>query len=415
MMNKFFNQISGIIQVNIKGKKPEKVLNMALSRGIYIWGVKKVNDNIEFKVRSNSIEALKNIGDESNHEIEIISKEGLPFLTQVLKRRLGFITGILIFILALYFMSAFVWFVEVSGNKYIKNEQIILTAAKYGVYQGAPKWSFSRTKVEESILKDIDSLAYVKVDIRGVKANIEVVEKVLPKSDITGPCHIVATKDGVIEEVLVLEGRANVKKEDVVVKGDILISGVIIPEVNPYFVVPELEDEEVAEEEPTLVRARGIVKAKVWYEGYGECQLISEKINITDNKVTEIFLITPWQKYKLKGDNKRNFALAEEKVTIKEVNTPIGNVGLIKIVRQEKVKNIKKYSEKEATNIAKDKAISNLNNKLKGDIKVNTIDMEVLSAPSDLILRVKVSMEVIEDIAEPEPISMEWSGKDKYN
>ncbi|NLB88329.1 MAG: hypothetical protein GX790_03760, partial [Syntrophomonadaceae bacterium] len=61
MSNKFFNQLSGIIKVRIKGKKQERLINMALARGIYIWGVKKVENNIQFKVRSNGLEALKNI------------------------------------------------------------------------------------------------------------------------------------------------------------------------------------------------------------------------------------------------------------------------------------------------------------------------------------------------------------------
>ena len=100
-------------------------------------------------------------------------------------------------------MSSFIWFVEVTGNNNVKTNQIIITAAKYGVYQGAAKWNFSRSEVEEGILRDLSSLSYVKVDIRGVKARIEVVEKVLPSDEITGPCHIVASKDGIIEDILI--------------------------------------------------------------------------------------------------------------------------------------------------------------------------------------------------------------------
>ncbi len=406
-MSKIFNQISGVIQVNVKGKKPEKVINMALARGIYIWGIKKVDENIEFKVRNSSIEALQNIAAESKHEIEIMGERGLPFLKHVLKRRLGFITGVLIFILALYFMSSFIWFIEVIGNENLKKEQIILIAAKHGVYQGVAKWNFSRSQVEEAILRDLSSLAYVEIDIRGVQAKIIVVEKILPKAEITGPCHVVATKNGVIEDVLVLEGQASVGEGDVVAKGDILISGAVIPEENPFFIPPVIEesDEEIDEiVEPKLVRARGIVKAKVWYEGYGECKLKSEEITTTNKKQTQIFLITPGHEFKLRGNYPKDFALADEEISEKAIKTPLGTFKLLKKIKREKTKKVIEYTEEEAVKMAKDNAVAILRKKLKDGQKVNTTNVEVLSVPSELILRVKVSMEVIENIAVAEPI-----------
>lgn len=403
MSKKFFDQLSGIIKVNIKGKKQERLINMALARGIYIWGIKRIGENIQFRVRSNGLEALKNIAEESGHELEVISEEGLPFLKNIVKRRFGFLTGALIFILALYFMSSFIWFVEVIGNKNIKADQIIITAAKYGVYQGAAKWNFSRSEVEEAMLRDLSSLSYVKVGVKGVKVTIEVVEKVLPNQEITGPCHIVAAKDGIIEDLLILEGQANVKKGDVVAKGDILISGIVFPEENPYLIKTEEDDEE---DEPYLVRARGDVKAKVWYEGYGECKLKSEEISSTDNKETRIFLETPWRIFNLKGHHNSSFELFDQTVVAKEFKTPLGSFKLVKEIKQEKIKSIREYSEKEAISIAQNKANKILKEKLSENQKVVDTHIEILSAPSDPILRVKVTVEAIENIAMAEPINI---------
>lgn len=403
MSNKFFNQLSGIIKIKVKGKKQERLINMALARGIYIWGVKRVGDNIQFKVRSNGLEALRNIAAESGHEIEVVSKKGLPFLKNTVKRRFGFLTGALIFILALYFMSSFIWFVEVTGNNNVKTNQIIITAAKYGVYQGAAKWNFSRSEVEEGILRDLSSLSYVKVDIRGVKARIEVVEKVLPSDEITGPCHIVASKDGIIEDILILEGQANVKKGDVVSKGDILISGIVFPEPSPYLF--NVDENDVRE--PYLVRARGNVKARVWYEGYGESKLSSEKIMTTDNKETYIFMETPWRIFRLKGNPNSSFELFDKSVETREMKTPLGSFKIVKEIKQEKIKSIKKYSEKEAISIAENKALKILESNLTDKQKIVDRKVQVLSAPSDPIIRVKVTVEAIEDIAVAEPLNVD--------
>ena len=144
-----------------------------------------------------------------------------------------------------------------------------MTAARYG-YTRAPRWTFSRSEVEGAMLRELSELAYVKIDIKGVKATVEVVEKIFPREEISGPCHIVAAKEGVVEEVLVLAGEAQVEKGKAVSKGDILISGVVYPQKNPFM---EGVEEEL-EEKPSLVRARGRVKARVWYQGYGECRLV---------------------------------------------------------------------------------------------------------------------------------------------
>jgi hypothetical protein len=52
-----------------------------------------------------------------------------------------------------------------------------------------------------------------------------------------------------------------------VASGDILISGVVFPEVSPYIVV-DPEQENSSATMPYTVRARGQVEARVWYEGY---------------------------------------------------------------------------------------------------------------------------------------------------
>ena len=46
MGNKLFDQVGGTIKVALKGKNQEKIINMASSRGIYIWDIKKNGDDL---------------------------------------------------------------------------------------------------------------------------------------------------------------------------------------------------------------------------------------------------------------------------------------------------------------------------------------------------------------------------------
>lgn len=400
MGNKLFDQVGGIIAVRLKGKNQEKVINMALTRGIYLWDIRKNEEGLDCKVRTSGYQALKNIAAENNFELNIIDRQGLPIYKTILKRRAGLVVGALIFIMALYLMSSFVWFINVTGNNTVDKNRIILTAAKYGVYQGAPKWTFSRNKVESAMLRDLNEISYIELNITGVKANIKVVEKIIPKDEITGPCHMVALKDGVTDEILVLEGQAQVKPGDVVGKGDILISGIIFTDIKSQ---AGKEDEN---NEPYFVRARGDVKARVWYEGYGECQLRSEKRVFTGKEHKKTYLETPWKTFGLTGSKDDCFSLYTSQMKKKDIKTRFGEFGLYRLTRREQLRQVTEYSETEAVEIARDKAMQVLIKKLGQSQKITDSKVEILSAPSDSILRIKVSAETIEDIAIPQPINV---------
>jgi similar to stage IV sporulation protein len=406
MSNRFLNQLAGIIKVNLRGERPERIINLALSRGIHIWDIKKTDDGMHMKVKISGFEALENICEENNYSLEIVKKEGVPFLKGILTRRLGFWVGAVIFIAALYFMASFIWFIDVSGNQKVDKSRIIMTAARYGIYPGAPRWTFSRSEVEGAMLRDLSELAYVKIDIQGVKATIEVVEKIFPREEISGPCHIVAAKEGVVEEVLVLAGEAQVEAGKAVSKGDILISGVVYPQKNPFM---EGVEEEL-EEKPSLVRARGRVKARVWYQGYGECRLRTEKMLLSGKESSEIKLEIGGKTIPLKKAKTKDYDFSICEIKQKEIKTPMGSVRVYKTRWREQLKKITQYSEEKALSVAQEKAMKSLLKKMGNDKKIVDQKKRLLSSPSDSIIRVQLSVETIEDIARAEPINVSPNG-----
>jgi similar to stage IV sporulation protein len=403
MDNKVINQMHGIITVRLSGINYEKVINMALMRGIYIWDIIRQNDGLEFKIRRSAYEAVANIAADNGMQMEIIRLQGIPFWKKVIKERSGLLSGALLFILAIYLMSSFVWFIDVKNNLKVDNSTIMVTAAKHGLYRGAGKWSFSRREVEKAILVDLNLLSYVKVDIRGVKATIEVVEKILPGDEITGPCHIVAAKDGVVEEILLLEGQKNVEEGEAVTKGDILISGIKF--YRPENIIQGGDETEGEEIQPETVRARGIVRARVWYEGYGECNRVSKKIIYTGGQNRQIMIKSPWKEFIVYGDKETGFQQFDQKIKSKEFKSPWGTFGWTNVVNKEKNTIITQISENEAVRIAREKAVENIKNKMNPGQHRQDLKNEIISSPSDPVLRCRVSIEVIEDIARAEPIN----------
>jgi len=400
MANKFLDLIGGVIKLRLKGENKERIMNMALSRGIYIWDIKWHGEALHLRVRTSGFKALQTIADENGYEIELLSKRGWPFYKSILKRRSGFLGGAAIFLLTLYLLSSFIWFIELSGNKKLDAERILTTAARYGIYKGAAQWDFSPNEVEEAMLKDLPQLSYVQCEVHGVKATIKVVEKILPDEEMNRPCHIVAAKDGVIEEILVLDGQANVEPGQVVGKGDILISGIVFP------TSPDVENQEVPAPtvQPYPVRAQGTVKARIWYEGYGECPLKIENKVSTGRTNTALFLQTPWKKICLSSSPPQKKSLY--RVEMKRWTLPVGsgNWAVYKRSWHEQVIKLREYSEAEAIEIARERAIKKLRQQMQNDMEICDSQLEILSSPSDSIVRIKVSIESIEDISVVQPI-----------
>lgn len=400
MANKFFEGLGGVITLLISGKNQERIINLALSRGIYIWDIKWQGEKLHLRIRSSAFQALQSIADENSCELEILSKRGLPFIKTLLRRRMGFLGGAAIFVLALYLMSLFVWFIDISGNQKLDSTKILQSATRNGLFRGAAKWNFSSNEVERAMLRELPRLSYVQCEIQGVKVHIRVVEKIWPDEQITGPCHIVAVRDGVVEDILILEGQAKVNTGQVISKGDILISGIVYP------AVPEVVDENtpLPENEPSLVRARGVVKARTWYEGYGECPRQTEQKVYNGKQTKALYLKTPWNEICLKKDQRQKALLYKQENKHMIINTPLGRWGIYIKQWREQERKVHKYSEAQALQKAREKGIENLRKKLPKDIKISDSHIELLSSPSDSMVRIKVSIECIEDISQVQPI-----------
>jgi similar to stage IV sporulation protein len=135
---------------------------------------------------------------------------------------------------------------------------------------GIAKRAFSPQVVEKQLLLALPDLTWVNVDVKGTLATIHVAERIVPDSDLTNPGDVVAAADGVVEKLVTLRGIPMVQEGDVVAAGQLLISGLIPPRA------PE-HKELVEKGGVPYVRADGITLARVWREGYAEAVLLQRE------------------------------------------------------------------------------------------------------------------------------------------
>ncbi|MBC7105207.1 MAG: sporulation protein YqfD, partial [Firmicutes bacterium] len=264
--------LRGFVSLILEGEALERFLNMAASRGIPLWNLRRLNRRrAAVYVPLQAIWPLRHIARRTRTRFRIQRRVGLPFLLVRLRRRRTLVGGAFLFVVAVYLLSSFVWSVSVVGHQTLDPQEILAAAREAGLRPGACRWRLGASEIEAKIADRVPAVAWVGVHFKGTRAIIEVAEKKLPWAADERPCHIVATKSGLIKEVLVLRGAPLVAEGDVVEPGQVLISGEV-----PVGQAPEGGAERPPSGESVRVHAAGLVRARVWYKGYAEVPLVEE-------------------------------------------------------------------------------------------------------------------------------------------
>lgn len=251
---RLWNYLRGYVIIEVEGLTLERFLNLASTRDIYLWDIKRMDYTVlKMKVSIEGFKALKEVVKKAGCKLEIIDKNGVPFLLYRLKHRkmLGF--GFLLFLFIIIFLFSLIWQIEIIGNETIKAEKIIQALEEENIKQGIIKYKIDKDYTRDFLLDRFDFFSFVSLEIKGSKLIVEIKEQDRPPEsiDIDTPCNIVATKKGIIIKTIAKNGNSLVRKGDVVEEGQVLITGIISDED------PDTDD--------IFVHAEGEVLAKTIY------------------------------------------------------------------------------------------------------------------------------------------------------
>ena len=267
---RIWNFFRGYVVIRIEGLSLEKFINYAISRGVYLWDIIRIDyTTLEAKVGLEGYKELRHIVKKSGCKVKIHGKIGYPFFMHKIKVRKMFTVGFIISILLIFAGTSFIWNVEIVGNKDLPTHVIEDFLDRNSLFPGAFKYQISISDIEDNMMIEFESLAWVGVHIKGTKAIIDIVEKVQPPESVPFdiPCDIIAAKNGIVEKVIAKNGDALVKKGDIIKKGQTLITGALFREELPI----------------RYVHALGEIYAKTYYEENEEMSLIKQEKLKTGN------------------------------------------------------------------------------------------------------------------------------------
>ena len=373
-----------IIWVRSKCSDYYRFISKVQYLNINILDIKYENNYVYLKIDSKYLEKLNKYL--VSYKFRVVNVTGIYKVIEILKKNYIFVICLFIgIILFLVFSNMIVKINIIHENKDIR-EIISDELDEYGITVLSFKKSYSELdKIREEILdKYPDKLDWMEFDVNGMVLNVRIEERII--TDTTKEdkvCDLVATKSGVINDILVSEGEVKVNINDYVREGDTLVSGIIT----------------YNEEDKRYTCASGRIYATTWYTVSVSIPLEYKEYVETGKKKYNIVWEVDGNKKKILKDRFTSF------------NSSLSNIlrvfdfNLYVETQRETEEVIKTYTEEEALSVGINKAISSIQvtlgefdeiidkkvlkkyaNNSTMDIEVFIIVKELISTEKEIIL-----------------------------
>lgn len=218
----------GYTKISADALNATRLLNLCLEFGFSFRSFHGEEDGgISFLCPLSTAKKIIRLAKEREILLTVGKHRGAPTILWRRARRYGLILGSLCGALLLFFSGRYVWDVRVSGNETMTATEVIeeLRACGFGV--GSRLKNFHAGELENRVLLESDSLSWISIYMDGTVAMVQVVEnKPRPDDAPKKPANLIASADGQIESVELLQGDCVVKVGQAVRAGDLLVSGV---------------------------------------------------------------------------------------------------------------------------------------------------------------------------------------------
>lgn len=266
---------NGKILVEIKILNTERILNLFWTKNIRVYKVRKKDFatlilEIDYLSYSEVKECVESLGG----RINIIKSEGFVFFLGNLKKKLSLVIGGFIFLCSIYYLSTYIWAVEVDVQQNIPPFEIRKQLNSIGIKPGIAKASIDVKEIEKQLENMSSEILWLRVRIEGSTLKVIVEEKINPPQEQSYEYgNLVATMEGEIKRVYTFAGRAKVKSGQLVKAGDVVIEGIDGNEGGEYILPP-----------------RGIVIANTFYEKSMNVKINGTKLERSGEKDSDIFI-----------------------------------------------------------------------------------------------------------------------------
>lgn len=371
--------------IKIEGRRPNSLLSLLIILKIPFIKKKETKDYLILEIEEEYFQKIKKLA--PTYEITILKRTGKAYLIHLYKTKKIFLYSIIFAFLVILLLTNIIFSVRVvETDKEIK-DMILTDLRENGITRFRFKVSYKRKEaIREKILeKEKDYLEWLEIEEIGTMYQVKVIRRINnPKEEELKPRSIIAKKKGRITRIEADYGEVTTKKNDVVDKGDTLISGLI----------------KNKEEIKTKVAARGKVYAEVWYQVNLNLPTIYQEEIKTGNKKNTLEIIFLDKNIFISELFKYNNSISKETILYNSPLVPFR----ISFTKKEEIK-LKQvaYQEDKALKKIKKLAADKLKQRIGNDIKILAINVLKKKTSADRI-EVELFFKVEEDITSYESL-----------
>lgn len=383
-------KITGELEVTATGLSPEKLLNLAAKNHISLSGVRRLSyTQLCFNIGPADYNRLKKLLPEGRYKLNIGSSRGLSLMLYAFRSRYCLIAGIIISIVLAFFASSRIWFVKVRGCEKVSEENVLQLLESYGLKSGASVSGEELDEMEKRLMQDISDISWVGISRRGVNIYAYIKESSeLPESTpIDKPADVIALKDGVVEKVTVLQGRAVVTQGQTVRAGDVLISGELIYQDLPY----------------QYIYALGDVQARIWYSGERKISLVQSETVRTGNTAVVRTMRIFGQDIPLDGENPFvSYEVESREQDVMNLGIPVTIITQTYYETEEREYSI---TQEEALELGKSDLEQELSAQIPQDAEILRTQSSVKAAVGENAVIVSMFIETLEQIGQTKELT----------
>ena len=219
----------GYVCFSCSGGFCERFVNLCFAEGIQIWDIRSGDGEITACVSLYAYSRVGSLAEKAGMSLVETDRRGLPAFIKRSAGRWGLAAGTAAACVMVWFMTGTVWNVNVSGNVRYTDAQILSLCDSLGVHEGVRVSSVDVKAVQRDITDMCPGIIWSSVNIVGSRVFVEVRESIeSPDMFVNNdPANLVAGVDGELVKLEVFTGEAQAKVGSAVLKGQLLISGVL--------------------------------------------------------------------------------------------------------------------------------------------------------------------------------------------
>lgn len=302
--------LRGFVILEFCGASPEWVLNRLTEARVAFWDIQWIDSlTLRVKVFRDKQLTACTLAEAAMCDSRVISSHGIYLSIDRLLRRPVLLAMVFLCLMSMLVLPCFVFFFEVHGNETIPEQLILQELEQAGVHFGIFGPNIYPRRVKDHMIEALPKLQWVTVEQHGCRAVIEVREREeIPQTETKkGFANVIATQSGIITKQSVFTGQPQFQVGDTVLKGDILVSGIV-----------DLERTYLIE------RANAEIYARTWRK-IPAC-LPSSYIRKTVNNEKDycVWLILGGRRIKIFGNSGISYSSCDKMINTKELALPGG-------------------------------------------------------------------------------------------